>query len=585
MRYTFWLVLANLLISHFCLGQRILEKLPPGVNTDEYDESAPILSKDGKRLFFTRTGHPDFVKIIKGQDDNLITADNDSLFIDHLSDIYSEIAGRTVQNPVTSLFNQDIWVVPIDEDSIGTPFHPGYPLNNALPNSLVSTGMLPDEFVVINQFYDDGSMYSGFSRVKILEDGQHTFPQPMHIYEFNVSSSDVNLTMSPGGHFLIISMERPDSKGKNDLYVSFYMRDNVWSAPQHMGDVINTEWQETTPHVSPDKRFLYFSSNRPGGVGGNDIYVSERLDYTWVKWSQPVLVKGDINSTADDSQPAFTRGNNYMYFTSKRDGSSDIFRVRLTPLPKLKKAIYVKGKIVNSKTGLPIKSELVWGPTSAKDYLEFFSSYNGSFEAIMTEYEPYKFLPRKPGHKGQNMLIDPRILDRQGKDTLEVILYLDPKELGIEEVTDNAVGNKKDELNKSGGDGAQGTLEGGSGRSDTNDPQENDVFFYDINFVKAKATILTKSANALQDLLRMMEKHPTLEILIEGHTDNVGDEIALINLSEQRAAAVRDYLVAKGIERERISIKGLGATRPRSNNDTEEGREKNRRVEISILKK
>ncbi len=555
-------------------SQWIVEKLPRGVNTDQYDESAPILSKDGKRLFFTRTAYPDFVNVIKGEDDLLITDTNDSRFSERLADIYSEIAGRVITDPVASVFNQDIWMVPISEDSIGVAHHFGYPLNNALPNSLVSTGMLADEFVVINQFYEDGSMYSGFSRVKILEDGQHTFPQPMHIYEFNVNRSDVNLTMSPGGHFLILSMDRSDSKGKNDLYVSFYMRDNVWSAPQHMGEMINTEFQETTPHVSPDKRFLYFSSNRPDGVGGNDIYVAERLDYTWLNWTIPVLVKGDINSTFDDSQPAFTRGNNYMYFTSRRDGSSDIFRMRLTPLPKLKNAIYIKGQIVNSETGLPVKSELLWGPTSAKNFLEYFNSYNGSFEAQMTEYEPYKFLPRKTGHTGQSILVDPRILDRQDKDTLELILYLDPKsqEITLAETKDKNVNKQKDQ-------------DGKSHQADASNPQENDVFFYDINFARAEAKILSKSANALQDLYNMMARHPTLEILIEGHTDNVGDEIALIDLSKMRAAAVRDYLVTKGISTGRISIRGLGATRPIVSNETEEGRQKNRRVEISVIKK
>jgi hypothetical protein len=113
-------------------------------------------------------------------------------------------------------------------------FHPGYPLNNALTNSLVSTGTTPDEYVIINQFYEDGSMYAGFSRIRIHEDGSQSFPQPMHIYDFNVNSSDVNLTMTPSGHVIVLSMDRTDSKGAKDLYVSFYARENVWSAPVNM---------------------------------------------------------------------------------------------------------------------------------------------------------------------------------------------------------------------------------------------------------------------------------------------------------------------------------------------------------------
>src|SRR5688500_5405914 len=102
--------------------------------------------------------------------------------------------------------------------------------------------------------------------------------------------------------------------------------------------------------------------------------------------------------------------------------------------------------------------------------------------------------------------------------------------------------------------------------------------------MKAKAIILTKSNNALLHLLDLMKENPTMEILIEGHTDNVGDELALIQLSEERAAAVRDYLVFHGIDTSRIRVRGAGATKPVHTNESESGREKNRRVEIEIVK-
>jgi outer membrane protein OmpA-like peptidoglycan-associated protein len=557
-------------------SQGEIEKLPSSVNTDLYDESAPVLSKDGTRLFFTRTGYPDFEASLLNPDGQLTSNEDDEVFQKRLSEIYSQIAGTFVPDPYTSVYNQDIWFVYIEDDSIRYAVHPGYPLNNALPNSLVSTGMKADEYVVINQFYEDGSMYAGFSRVNIYEDGSHNFPQPMHVYDFNVRSSDVNLTMSPGGHVLILSLERPDSRGQNDLYVSFYMRDNVWSSPEHMGTVINTEFQETTPHISPDKRFIYFSSNRPGGPGGNDIYVSERLDYTWKNWSEPVVLKGGVNSPYDDSQPSYTKGNNYMYFTSRRDGSSDIFRMRLTPMPQLKKSLYVRGIIVDATTGKPIRSELIWGPQSTKDYLEFFNSYNGQFEAVLSEYEPYKFLPRKAGYLAQRTMVDPRLLEKEGKDTIELVLYLTPK--GHETL------NEEVESEISSNETSKTTWQSRRQKESSPEP-EKEVFFYDINFLRAQAIILTKSHKALQELLTLMKQNPTMEILIEGHTDNVGDEAALIHLSEQRAAAVRDYLVHHGIDKKRIQVRGMGATKPIHVNDTESGREKNRRVEIQILKK
>jgi len=579
------------IISGFSQGQ--IEKLSSLVNTEDYDESAPILSKDGSTLFFTRTAYPDFEASLMNEEGQLTTNKDDQLFEDRLSEIYSEIAGKPVNDPYNSVFNQDIWIVSIENDSIINPVHPGYPLNNALPNSLVSTGMTPDEYVIINQFFTDGSMNSGFSRVRISEDGNHSFPEPMHIYNFNISSSDVNLTMSPAGHVLILSMERHDSKGFNDLYVSFYMRENVWSPPEHMESVMNTEFQETTPHISPDKKFLYFSSNRPNGVGGNDIYVSERLDYTWLKWSEPILLKGEVNSAFDDSQPSFTRGNNYMYFTSRRDGSSDIFRMRLTTMPRLKKPVVVNGTIVDASTGKTIRSELIWGPQSTKDYLEFFSSYNGHFRAILSEYEPYKFLPKKTGYIAQRIMVDPRIIEKGGEDTIEIILYLAPKDRE-DLIADAETGNTRGTITKNNTTQTSGSQSANKAASDEDNsasagkgstpPSERSSFIYDIYFVKTKPIILTKSLNALQELSEMMKRNPAMEILIEGHTDNVGDEVALIHLSEQRAAAVGDYLMHEGINGQRIQTRGFGATRPIHKNDTESGREKNRRVEIKIMK-
>jgi outer membrane protein OmpA-like peptidoglycan-associated protein len=212
------------------------------------------------------------------------------------------------------------------------------------------------------------------------------------------------------------------------------------------------------------------------------------------------------------------------------------------------------------------------GPQSSKDYLEFFNSYNGQFEATLSEYEPYKFLPRKPGYLAQRIMVDPRLIERHGKDTLELILYLTPKE----QAEENSLTSY----------GAETYVEAWKAGRQKENPGEPDkkLFLYDIHFLKASPTILTKSFNALQHLLNLMKQNAQMEILVKGHTDNVGDEAALIQLSEQRASAVKDYLVFHGINPARIRIRGLGATEPIHDNEFESGREKNRRVEIEILK-
>lgn len=550
-------------------GQGSSEKLPFGVNTDAYDETTPVLSQSGDKLFFTRTADPAFEPTIMNEMGELTSNKLEETYQDRLSTIFSEIAGKTIDDPVASVFNQDIWFVPIYGEYTGVPVHPGYPLNNALPNSLVSVGTSPDEFVIVNQFYEDGGMSAGFSRVVIQEDGQNLFPKPMHIYQFEVTGSDVDLTMTPDGQVLVLSMVRSDGEGMKDLFVSFYVRNNVWSAPRHMGSVLNTGFQETSPHISPDKRYIYFSSNRPGGIGGQDIYVSERLNYSWVKWSDPQPVAGDVNTVFDESQPYFDPEVNYLYFTSKRDGSSDIFRQRQTPRPQLKKPLYVRGKILDAATGLPVHSELFWGQHSATEYLEYFNTYTGEFEIELTEYEPYKFQPRKANHTSQRILVDPRGMEKQGIDTLDLILYVESKHgktkdiAEVEPISQPTIHQKADR---------------------NRDPiDEETITFYNINFIKGKATILSSSRGALNYLYERMIEHPEIEILIEGHTDNVGDELALIDLSLQRAEAIRDYLVFQGIQKERMQIIGKGSTQALFQNSSERGREKNRRVEVTMI--
>ena len=543
------------------------EKLPPDINTPQYDETTPVLSQSGDRLFFTRTADPDFEPTFIDQYGPVTAEVQDENYKERLANIFSEIAGQKVSDPISSIYNQDIWYVPISDDTFGSVIHPGFPLNNALPNSLVSTGMGADEYVIINQFYEDGSMYAGFSRVRIGDDGSYRFPRPMNIYEFNLTNSDVNLTMTPDGHIIVLSMKRPDGLGLNDLYVSFYVRDNLWSAPKNMGTILNSAYQETTPHISPDKRFLYFSSNRPGGMGGDDIYVSERLNYSWQSWSEPVQVKGNVNSSFDESQPYFDAKADYMYFTSKRDGSSDIFRQRQTPRPSLKKPLFVRGKIIDSNTGLPVHSELFWGQQSSSGFLEYFNTYTGEFEVTLTEYEPYKFLARKVNHQAQRIFVDPREMEDKGIDTLDLVLYLQPKEMRDDPARE---GNKKNNY----------TIL----PDDKNIPDAKEsITFYDINFIKGKSIILAKSRGALKYIYELMMEHPSMEIMIEGHTDNVGDEIALVDLSLQRAEAIRDYLVHKGISMDRMEVIGKGATEPICRNTSESGREKNRRVEITII--
>ena len=536
------LFLCVLVTSPAC-AQWELQKLSTGINTSDYDESSPILSLDGNTLFFTRSGSPDFCRTLVENNQDLSVHLPPDEYHKKLASIYSFFAGKRVDDPVRSPFNQDIWVSQSNGQEFKPATHPAYPLNNALPNSVVSTGLDSQTIIVINQFYADGSTFEGFSLVR-SEEGEYTFPVPLHIYDFYNRSTDINLTLSPGGRVLILSLKRDDSFGANDLYVSFKVKDGLWSSPKHMGAQVNTAFHETAPFIAQDKRRIYFSSNRPDGLGGSDIYVSQRLDYTWLNWSAPELLDDPVNSPQDDSEPFFDPGKSFLYFSSNREGTSDIYRIGLNAKPQLKQPVHILGKVVNAETGQPIRAEILYGPQSAPDYLEYFNSATGWFEFHLTEFELYKLLPRKPGFTAAVSYFDTPEADSSDLLTHEIILQMTANE-----------------------------------PADTH-LSSIDRSFYDIFFERSRPVILKNSYPALKDISDYMHQNPAICIRIEGHTDNVGDQADLVELSWGRAQAVRRFLLDSGIAPERLFTAGYGSDRPIADNTTEEGRRKNRRVEI-----
>ncbi len=563
-----------------------LEKLSPIINSDIYDEGSPVLSLDGRSLYFTRSGSPDFERTLvhDGMDISTTYAENDYRIL--LSSIYSEISSQTITEPYGSSFNQDIWIAQIDSDTLVHVSHPGFPINNALPNSVVSARLDSHELVVINQFYSDGSMHEGFSSVSRGYDKLFSFPKPLHIYNFYNNSSDVNLTLSTRGQVMILSLERLDTRGQKDLYVSFRIDNDLWSEPQNLGPMLNSIVIEATPFISHDNRRLYFASNRSGGMGGMDIYVSERLDYTWLKWTEPKPLKAPINSEWDDNQPFLDHVNSNFYFTSRRDGSGDIFRLPLKPKPRLKAPIHIKGLIVDGVTLRPIRAELLYGPTDVKGYLEYYHTFTGEFKFELAEFGVYKFLAHKPGYEDARLMFDTRLAEKANLEEHEVILYMyrdstspvsDPIPIvGVppifyyqnNEVREAAAIPEPEKAVEV-------------------PPKVGDkITFYNIYFERSESTILNTSQKALDVLFDLLVVNRDIHIRIEGHTDNVckvGEEHLLMELSWQRAQQVKVHLVKRGIDPVRISTVGYGATLPVSNNLTEEGREKNRRVEVRVV--
>jgi outer membrane protein OmpA-like peptidoglycan-associated protein len=325
-----------------------------------------------------------------------------------------------------------------------------------------------------------------------------------------------------------------------DLYVCFREGPNQWSSPQHLGNLVNSARRETTPFLSEDNETLFFSSNRGESSGGNDIFMCKRLDGTWTNWTNPVRLVEPINSTSDDSQPYFNMTSGNLYFSSRRGGNSDIYRVQIAPPQPTE--IEVIGRVLNRKTGALMRNvDIQYSTTEDTEPVHLLHSDNGAFHLKIPKGVPFVLTPAKPAFWGET---DTVLLRRDHYYFQEhyIDLYLDPAEV-----------NSRIPLQA-------------------------------IFFQQSKAIILESSYPELERLYSVLKENPALEIRVEGHTDNIGKPEDLLRLSEERAAAIRDYLVQKGITSSRVNIVGHGPKYPLTDNSSDELRQKNRRVEIVITK-
>ena len=529
-------------LSKNIYAQYKVEKLAPEINSSQYDEISPVVTRDGHTLYFTRIGTPLFNRTLIQDDIDLSKTLNEADYFQTLRSVYSQIAEHDIPDPVTSDINQDIWIADSKDGIFDRVFQPGFPINSALPNSVCS--LSPDDrtLVIINHFAKDGSMYKGFSTMDRRPDGSFSYPEPIFIHDFYSKSPDVNLCMSKDGDVIILSLNRREGKGDNDLYISFRLKPNLWSEPINLGDEINSTYRELTPFLSQDKTKLFFSSNRPGGIGGADIYVTNRLDYTWRKWSKPKLLPEPINSKFDDSNPVVVEPNSNMYFISRRDGTSDIFRTELDPIITIEKAITIRGIVRNSITNEAISSQLYYGlaklPVKRHEIMDL---PNGVFEIKLDRADIYKISPYKPGYLGKNQQVDVNILTQSDILIYEIDFYLTPLEA-----------EQKIEVNN-------------------------------IYFERGTPTVLAQSFPEIDRLADLLNQSPGLQVRIEGHTDSVGNYNQLLDLSRERAESIKKYLVInKGIGAHRIGTIGYGGTRPISPNDNEVNKARNRRVEIYV---
>ncbi|WP_194976008.1 OmpA family protein [Aquiflexum lacus] len=432
--------------------------------------------------------------------------------------------------------------------------------------------------------------------VSYFSEEQQIWSDPQSISRnINTNYNEGTCTISADGNILIFSScETPDTLGDCDLYIAYKINDN-WQRPVNMGKNVNSRFWDSQPSLSADGRIMFFSSNRRGGYGGNDIYYTLRMPDG--SWSEAKNLGSKVNSTKDEVSPFIYFNNEILFFASSGHrgfGGLDLFVSRVVngefsepenlgyPIndhqdqyslfitaqkdyayytestyigKKVERSflyrfkfpeeialgeslIVTQGKVLNGKTGEPIDARL-------------------SLVSLSNDSTLYEF--RSDGKTGEFMMLYP--------DKAFSGLYVEkngylPKIYNVEK------DNLKDQKN------LLVTLIPIA-------PGEEFIFeniFFDFD----KDDLKPESISSLKRLQSFLAENPKVSINIVGHTDNVGNAGYNENLSKRRAESVRLYLLKNGVKESRVNAIGKGQSEPMVTNDTAENRALNRRITVSI---
>ncbi len=420
------------------------------------------------------------------------------------------------------------------------------------------------------------------------------YPLPGSINSFTFNEGAQNI--SQDGRWLIFTgCNFPEGLGSCDLYIS-YLTKNGWSEPQNLGPNVNSEFWESTPSLSPDKKDLYFSSSVPGGFGGKDIWVCHRNENG--QWEEPLNLGSEINTPGDESTPFIHADNRTLYFNSnglpgysdKPDifvtrklpggkwsmpenlgypvntiddegslivasdgktayyssdradtkGGLDIYTFELRKDIRPMKTLWAKGKVYDDKTKLGLPSSIELTDVKSREIVsKLQTDEDGNYLVTLPVGKDYAFNVKRKGYLfySENYNISEATTD----STFQADIPLQPIEANATIVLKNVFfDSKKTELNP-------------------------------------------ESITELDNVVRLLNENPNVKIQISGYTDNVGQPADNLKLSTGRAVAVVNYLLNKRVKTERLTFKGYGETNPIADNKTEDGRSLNRRTELKVL--
>ena len=489
---------------------QFLENLGPNINS-EHSEILPVITPDGKTLFFKR---------------HIVDEDG---------------------------YHQEQWFSELDENG---NWKPAMKLENPFGDDLKSftiNSITPDgNKILVNQFAQGNKSRTGlFLYYKTINGWGN--PEKLQIDNFNKYIDNTcwaNFYLSNSGTVLLMSLSASADCGvkMSSVYISFLKKGNEFTEPVKLGPPVNKDPVEegnSIPFLASDEKTLYFASDRPGGFGSSDIYMSRRLDSTWLNWSEPENMGQAINSEGWDAYYTISAKGDYAYVVSGYNsyGASDIYRIQLPGNLRPQPVVLITGRVLNADTKEPINAEITYYIISngLEAGIARTNPENKFYKIVLPYGRQYSFVANAEGFYSISNYIDLSVTQEYREMNIDI------------EVKPIKVGESV---------------------------RLNNIFF-DFN----KSTLRPESFPELDRVVKMLNDNPTMVIELGGHTDNIGSAEYNYKLSDERANSVLEYILLKGIAAIRLSARGYGKDKPVATNDTDEGRQLNRRVEFTILKK
>ena len=424
------------------------------------------------------------------------------------------------------------------------------PINNKSSNTVISASSDKNTIYLMNTYNPDGSAKGGgISVSKKTKDGWEV-PKTIIVDNLVNKNKFASYFFTSDNKILLIGVQ-PNivDYDEQSLFVSFIKDDGTYTEPKSLGPTINTSTKDFNPFLAPDSKTLYFSSTGRPGYGSADIWMSRRLDDTWQNWSEPLNLGRFINSTGFELNITLDAKGDYAYLASYDKtlvgykGEGDIMKIELPKGAKPEPVVLVYGKVLHKNTNKPIAAKInYFDLTTGQEYGTANSDINtGEYSIVLPRGINYGFKSEAAGFVSISENLDLTMLDKY--EEIERNLYLVPIEIGQ-------------------------TI------------RLNNLFFDTGEYA------LKESSNSeLKNLLKLLDLNPKMKIKIVGYTDNVGTDASNLTLSKNRANSVFQWLVANKANKANLSSVGMGMKDPVATNDTEEGRQQNRRVEFTIIEK